>query len=488
MSLRYLSVNPALAELERARRNTVHDLQADQAAQRMAMAERNVTIDNEGRSMEAALDEALRMGLSEAYGGTPAAAGPAANVIPFPGGGVVPPSAGADAAAMSGSGAPAAAGGDPRGGLMDPVMRELSGVKGGGSMMADRSGQIDKGMGLLINATAAGEHDLADAYAQHFGLADKGGNWHPKIAKLRGQPMAANGLKYAKELGYAGPQALQFTKAFVRAGGNVAQAMEAAGPARNPRLITGKAGDQVGHFSVDPNFPGDAQAVSLPGGETVQALPKAGEITTPQARTNDSIDSARAILEQQGWLEDLEALRGKVIKGIETWSLQEQYDPALRALVDLATKRKYGEDPEYETKWAPLTMPAAANAQEELPPAPGAEASAEAGGPGWLERAVKWWDETAGGPALRQGLGINPNPTQAGADVVSGAAPAPGDTSIEGAPIVTMTWEQMQPYIGMSPEQLRSRFTTGQLRTLAERMDQLAAERRGGGQPLPGGP
>ena len=526
----------------------------------------------EDRATQQAIDAALRGGLTEAYSADMPV--PGADVMPFHGGGM-------------GEGPPTERG------LVDPILRRLADVPGAGAEMQKRAGTVDQGVSAVLNATASGEHDLADVYAMHYGLADRAGNWHPKIAKMRGRTPLAKHILDAQQLGYSAAQMPQFIQEAVKNGGDIARTMAAVGPPRNNQLITGVAEDgTAGHFAVDPDIPGDAHPVTLPGGERAITPPTVGGgggLTTPQLRTNEQIDTARQILKEQGWLDDIDALRRKTVSGADTWSFQQEFDPRLRALLGQATKRKYGDDPEYDSLWAALAVsdgPATQAALPEAPaPAPAAPAEAEDTGPGPFGQAEDWLWRNMGEPlhdfflgsgdesAPEQGAtppsapaptpapapvpvpAPTPAPTPAPApvpvpaptpastpapapvpvpaptpapvpapapaplpptrpDAAPAAAPAPGaveisplpelpalpseeaarvqqavrDASVDGMPIVTMTWEQMQPLAAMTPQELRSRFTDAQLHALSLRFQALEAERGGGGQPIPGGP
>ena len=535
--LRYIHENPASRALARAQEAGIRDMRLDMVEEAAARQRWRDRLDMDqierGRNLDAAIREAYRTSWDE---GMPAAP-PESPAAPTGGGRLPAAIAGALAPAMpaapSGMGPSAAAPAstptvaDAGGPGVDPVMQALAGVEGGAQALMQREGvvsrqqaqqqdRLDQGIELVVNAIAEGNDHKADAFARHFGLADANGNWHPKIAPLRGRPGAAAGIAMAKDLGYEGPQVGIFTQAYEQNGGNVAAAMDAAGAPYAPHLIQGYVDGKPGTYAVDPHH-GVASPITVPpdhmgAGAPLKVMPKGEELTAVQQSRNRQIAVAREILESQGWLNNIDGLRSKIIKGIDTWSMQEEYDPRLRELVDLATQRLYGEDPDYEARWAALGLPEGPNAAPALPP-PAPAPVEEDTGPNFLERSEDWlWrnmgeplhdffdfsSDEEGGGAPTAGAPAMPAAPAQGSPATGASAPGDEaaqlqqqvrDASIEGTPIVTMTWEEMRPLIAMSPEQLRARFTDPQLRALGARMEQLAAEQRAGrGQPLPASP
>ena len=528
---RFIDRNPASGALARAQDMGMRDLRLDQQEEARARQRwrDSVDMDNTQRSrnLDAAIREAYRNSWAGGMEGTDPEAMAPEPPVSSPGGGGVPAHAGALALATP----PAPAGRGPSGGgpgapSIDPVMQALAGVEGGGAALMQREGvvsqsatkeqeRVDEGLELVIGAIGEGNDAKADAFARHYGLADENGNWHPKIAPMRGQPGLAKSILLAKDLGYEGPQVGIFAKSYGESG-SVATAMTEAGMPYSPEIIEGMVGGEGGQYAVDPNFPDQARPITVQpdamGGSPLKVMPQGGGLTTVQQSRNKQITVAREILESQGWLNDPDGLRRKTVKGIETWSLQEEYDPTLRAVVDLATKRLYGEDPDYDARWAPLGLPEGPNAEPELPTGPAAAAPEADTGPGWIERQVESLGGTGSsdpsyGDVRQYGADIAQQMARegaAGAAPAQGApaagAPAPGDeaaqlqqqvrdAAIEGTPIAAMTWEQMHPYIIMDPKVLRQRFTDGQLLELEQRMMQLVEEQRAaGGQPLPRGP
>ena len=518
--MRFIDSNPASGALARAQDMGMRNLRLDHEEEARARQRWRDSVDMDSIERSRNLDAAIREAYQSLWAGGIADADPESPVSSPGGGGgtalarampAAPTGMGPSAAApastptFAGAGAPA----------IDPVMQALAGVEGGSAALMQREGvvsqsatkeqeRIDEGLELVIGAIGEGNDAKADAFARHYGLADQNGNWHPKIAGMRGKPELAKSITLAKDLGYEGPQVGLFVAAYGQSG-SVGTAMGEAGMPYAPQIIEGMVGGEGGQYAVDPNFPDQARPITVQpdamGGSPLKIMPKGEALTPVQQSRNKQIMVAREILESQGWLNDPDGLRRKTVKGIETWSLQEEYDPTLRAVVDLATKRLYGEDPDYDTRWAALGLPDGPNSEPELPVAPAA-AAPEDTGPGWIDRLMEQFGSTESpqpsyGDVRQHGADRARQMAGDGADGAAPAAGAPaqgdeaaqsGDALVDGAPIVTMTWEQMQPYITMSPEQLRSRFTNRQLQTLAERMDQLAAERRGGGQPLPGGP
>ena len=281
--LQFIRDNPASAGLARARESSLRDLQLDMQEEGLARQRWRDRQDMDrierGRTLDAAIREAYRNSWADEM---PAAAPPEPPVS-SPGGGGVPASAGALALATQAQPAPAA----PARADIDPVMQALAGVEGGAPALMQREGvverrdareqdRLDQGLELVVGAIAEGNDHKADAFARHFGLADAEGNWHPKIAPLRGRPGAAAGIAMAQHLGYAGPQVGIFARAFEQ-GGTVAAAMDAAGVPYAPQLIQGHVEGKPGTYSVDP-YSGSAAPITvhpdlMGGGSPVRAAP-----------------------------------------------------------------------------------------------------------------------------------------------------------------------------------------------------------------------
>ena len=518
---RFINANPASHALARAQDMGMRDIRLDLQEEARARQRWRDSMDMDTLQRSRNLDAAIREAYQKSWAGGMEDTAPEPPVS-SPGGGGVPAHAGALALATP----PAPAGMGPFGGgpgapSIDPVMQALAGVEGGSAALMQREGvvsqsatkeqeRIDEGLELVIGAIGEGNDAKADAFARHYGLADQNGNWHPKIAPMRGRPDLANGINLAKDLGYEGPQVGLFIKSYSESG-SVATAMAEAGMPYAPKIIEGMVDGESGQYAVDPNFPDQAQPITVQpdamGGSPLKVMPKGGGLTAVQQSRNKQIMVAREILESQGWLNDPDGLRRKTVKGIETWSLQEEYDPTLRAVVDLATKRLYGEDPDYDTRWAALGLSEGPNAEPELPVEPAAAPPEEDTGPGWIDRQIEWMSGTESsqpsyGDVRQHGAD---RARQMAGDGAAGTAPAEGatapgdeaaqlqqqvrDAAIEGTPIAAMTWEQMHPYIIMDPRALRERFTDGQLVGLEQRMMKLAEEQRAaGGQPISGGP